>query len=140
MSSTGGCYCGAIRYELSEPVAFSVNCHCRNCRLISGGAFVTVAAVKTSSFEITRGESKLRRYSSGPGDRFFCDECGGRLFSRGSSDEEYTNLLIATLDEELQAAPICHINVESKAPWYEILDAIAQFDDLPDLSDPPDRE
>ncbi len=40
-------------------------------------------------------------------------------------------LLIASLDEEPTSKPVMHINVESKAPWYEILDDLPQFPGFP---------
>ena len=41
------------------------------------------------------------------------------------------SLVVATLDEELDQAPVAHVNVESKAPWYEIAEGALQFDALP---------
>jgi hypothetical protein len=35
---TGGCLCGAVRYELNSAPKLSVSCHCRDCQYVSGGA------------------------------------------------------------------------------------------------------
>jgi hypothetical protein len=135
MTWTGRCYCGAIRYELSKPVETVVNCHCRSCRRANGGPFSAIAAVETSNFSLISGEERVREFRSASGSRFFCGDCGGRLFTRGASDDTWTNLLISTLDEEPHSPPILHLNVESKAPWYEIQDGYPQFDDLPPIPD-----
>ena len=39
--------------------------------------------------------------------------------------------MVASLDVEPEEGPVMHINVESKAPWYEILDDLPQYEGLP---------
>ena len=34
---TGGCRCGAIRYEVTVAPVASVACHCRDCQYVSSG-------------------------------------------------------------------------------------------------------
>ncbi len=36
---TGGCICGAVRYECSADALFMGNCHCRDCQQAGGGAY-----------------------------------------------------------------------------------------------------
>ena len=38
----GGCYCGAIKYEIHGKLLMFVNCHCPDCRKFSGSAFSAV--------------------------------------------------------------------------------------------------
>ena len=55
---TGGCLCGAIRYEtVGEPV-FSLRCHCRDCQRQSGAANVPAARVPSAGFRILQGTPK----------------------------------------------------------------------------------
>lgn len=75
---TGGCACGAVRYECSSEPLVMFNCHCSECRRASGGAFVTVAVVPQASLTIT-GSAKAHRTVGDAGrwtDRFFCADCG----------------------------------------------------------------
>ena len=46
---TGGCACGAIRYEASAEPLLMFNCHCEDCRHASGGAFVSALSLRPSS-------------------------------------------------------------------------------------------
>jgi len=127
---TGQCYCGQIRFEV-EAIGPLVNCHCRFCRRVHGAAFVTAGIVATDALHFTAGEELVRRFPSEEGSRFFCSNCGSRLFNRPASNEGITMLLVSTLDAEPAGAPVMHVNVESKAPWYEIRDDLPQYPGLP---------
>jgi hypothetical protein len=126
----GGCYCEAIRFEVGS-LGPLVNCHCRSCRRVHGAAFMTVALVATSDLRFLEGETRVREFPSGEGSRFFCSQCGSRLFNRPASNAGITMLLVSTLDTEPEQPPIMHINVGSKAPWHEIRDELPQHNGLP---------
>jgi hypothetical protein len=125
---TGGCLCGGVRYEVAARIEVLVNCHCRFCRRAHGAAFATTSPVPTRSLRIVEGEALLTRH----GGRFFCGRCGTRLFSRASALPEVTALMVTGLDSEPTLAPSAHLNLESKAPWYEILDDAPRFDAFPE--------
>ena len=57
---TGGCLCGAVRYEAAGEPLFSLQCHCRDCQRSSGTAYIAALRVPAAGFRITRGEP--RRY------------------------------------------------------------------------------
>lgn len=74
---SGGCACGAIRYECNAEPIVMFNCHCRDCQRVSGGAFSAVIYVPLKAFSVTRGS--LRYYhtpsaSGGHNKRGFCAE------------------------------------------------------------------
>lgn len=49
---TGGCMCGAIRYEcLVEPIAMG-NCHCRDCQRATDAAFAATILVPRNAVSI----------------------------------------------------------------------------------------
>ena len=52
MSIEGGCFCGAIRYEIDEGKHVVANCHCTLCRKTSAAPFVTWMVVPV--FEDTK--------------------------------------------------------------------------------------
>ena len=54
----GGCYCGAVRYEISEKPVMKAQCHCRECQYISGGGPNFFMAIPESGFAITEGTAK----------------------------------------------------------------------------------
>jgi hypothetical protein len=62
---TGGCACGAIRYEVNARPITMFNCHCRDCQRATGGAFTPVVCVPAKAFKITKGR-RVTRYHSTP--------------------------------------------------------------------------
>src|SRR5215510_7775697 len=79
---TGGCACGAIRYEVTAEPIVTFNCHCRDCQKTTGGAYTPVFYVPANAFKITKGTPKYFGTTSemmGDNVRGFCPDCGSRL-------------------------------------------------------------
>ena len=75
---SGGCHCGAVRYQM--PAAFIPHalCHCTDCRKCSGAPAVAWALVPTDQLKIT-GQTTAYA-SSEHALRHFCGACGTGLF------------------------------------------------------------
>jgi len=63
MKITGGCYCGAVRYEIDGEPQASLQCHCRECQYISGGFAAALMLFPLEIFQLTSGEMKQFRRS-----------------------------------------------------------------------------
>jgi len=124
MPRSARCLCDAVEIEIDANPSLLINCHCRSCRHAHGAAFVTTTPIGDDAFSIVRGEDALTRHVG----RFFCRHCGTRLFNRSDDHPGVTMLIVAALDDEPTAQPSMHLNLESKAPWYEILDDRPRFD------------
>ena len=76
---TGGCLCGAIRYESDGDVMFALRCHCRDCQRQSGAASVAAIRVPAARFHVTKGTPKrfvAQAWDSGNEiARAFCGDC-----------------------------------------------------------------
>ncbi len=81
MPITGGCLCGALRYESSEPPIRTTICHCRMCQKSTGSAFMVAVGFSRTALRFTKGEPKLYR-SSPIKDKGFCANCGSLLFDQ----------------------------------------------------------
>jgi len=97
---TGGCACGAIRYECSaEPIAM-FNCHCRDCQRLSGGPYTAVVYMPAKAVKITKGTPCYYNTPSaalGDNKRGFCPDCGSRLFG-GITDQGH-GITASSLDD-----------------------------------------
>lgn len=123
----GGCYCGAVHYEIHGRLLMFANCHCPDCRKFSGSAFSSVLATEADGFKITSGEDNLVRFASSPGKtRCFCRTCGCHLFLLAEHRPNMVFVRAGTLDDDPAMRPQAHFFVASKAPWHEICDAIPQ--------------
>jgi hypothetical protein len=60
---SGGCSCGAIRYECSAEPIMTFKCHCRDCQRVTGGGFVAGFLVPTSAFRWTIQAGSVRKWS-----------------------------------------------------------------------------
>ena len=72
---TGGCLCGAIRYESTAAPVWVSYCHCRTCQRAYGAIFGLFAAFREETFRYMKGQPKYYR-SSGQAKRGFCADCG----------------------------------------------------------------
>ncbi len=117
---SGGCLCGAVRYESGGEPLYSLLCHCRDCQHQSGSAYVAAMRVPAVRFRLTRGEPKLYVSTSDAGNavtRAFCPECGCPLFIRVSARPEIVGLRVGSLDDPSEFRPEADIFVKSAQPW-----------------------
>lgn len=83
MNRTGGCMCGAVRFEARDvPVALGI-CHCELCRRWTGSALLGVSIPED---RVTwTGQEHIRRYASTSfAERANCAVCGTPLFLRNT--------------------------------------------------------
>ena len=124
----GSCLCKGVRFEIDGKLTAATNCHCAMCRKAHGAAFGTYAAARAADFRIVGGDELIARYRSSPGVvRTFCSRCGSTLQWLRESRPEEMDIALGTLDDDPGVRPAMHVYVGSKAPWYEIADALPQF-------------
>ena len=59
---SGGCLCGGVRFEVTQPFVRSSHCHCSRCRRHSGTFGLTMARVPREGFRLLSGEELIRVY------------------------------------------------------------------------------
>jgi hypothetical protein len=123
MPLTGGCLCGGVRFEVSEPLLGATYCHCTRCQRRTGTGFSISARTAPGSFKITRGEELVRSWRPAEGwAKGFCGECGGHLFSADPGDPDTVGVRMGALDEDPGVRPSFHQFVDYAAPWDELPD------------------
>jgi hypothetical protein len=74
---TGGCGCGAVRFEIDAPLVGAVYCHCTRCQRRTGSAAAASGRVAPGSLRVVRGEEQLREWAPESGmEKVFCGACG----------------------------------------------------------------
>ena len=119
---TGGCQCGAIRFELKGNPEDVYACHCTECRRQSASAFGISALYRRKDLTVTSGSPKRWSRSADSGgtmDCFFCPDCGSRLWHEWVGGISVKG---GALDETPE--PQSHIWVASKLPWVILPEGI----------------
>jgi len=120
---TGGCLCGAVRFEVSEPLVSSGYCHCTRCQRRTGTAASPGARIAPGSLRVVSGEELIRAYE--PDDGFakvFCSACGSSLWSRSQEDPEVISIRLGAFDADPGIRPAYRQFVAYAAPWEPIPD------------------
>jgi hypothetical protein len=104
MKATGGCHCGAVRFEaeLAEPPVPALDCSCSICRMTG---FLHVL-VPHDRFELLTGRDALAAYRFGTGaaEHLFCGRCGVKSFYQPRSHPDAWSLNARCLDERIELA------------------------------------
>ncbi len=128
----GGCYCGAVRYEVADEFVYAANCHCSDCRRATGAAFKSFAGIEADKLRVTGGRDKMMLFGEEPktGHNAHCKLCGSLLYSL-VRDGAFVHVAMGTLIDAPSIRPDKHIFVASKAAWYEIADDLPQYAEFP---------
>jgi hypothetical protein len=120
---TGGCGCGAVRFELTEPLVGASYCHCTRCQRRTGTAASANGATVPGSFRIVQGEDRAKAWKPDGGfEKWFCGDCGSALFSRDPEHPERVGIRLGAIDGDPGVRPRARQFVAYAAPWEPIPD------------------
>jgi hypothetical protein len=120
---SGGCLCGAIRYQTSADPQAVIACHCSNCRKQSGAAFSFNLLFKASDYSQT-GESKIFADTGDSGKhvfRHFCGDCGSPINSQAEMMPGHVIVKAGTADEPGAWTPGIEVYCDSALAWVPAL-------------------
>jgi hypothetical protein len=121
---TGGCNCGAVRFEISEPPAEARYCHCQRCQRRTGTAASATATPRPGTCRIVSGAEHLVRWNPGGGvrDKVFCGTCGSAMFIQWPGDDEVLGVRLGSFDTDPGVRPSYRQYLAYAAPWEPIPD------------------
>lgn len=123
--ASGGCLCGAVRFEVTGPLRPVVGCHCEQCRRTSGH-FVAATAARHADFRLMKSDG-LKWYRSSPeARRGFCGVCGGNLFWEPEG-KRHISIMAGTLDRPTSLQMVGHLFAGEARDYYRITDGLKQF-------------
>ncbi len=122
MKRTGGCACGAVRFETNADPIMVGACHCTDCQKESGGGPNYVALIPADAFRVTKGTAKAFAKKGDSGKialRYFCPDCGTPLWSE-PADQPLFPVKLGAFDHGHGLVPAMHIFTASAPAWHQI--------------------
>lgn len=128
---TGGCGCGAVRYECTGEAIASFNCHCRACQQYTGSGHIASTLFPAASFRIVKGA--VREYQT-TGDnggtiyRGFCENCGSPVATRLARLPQIVGIPAGSMDDPSRHKPTMDLFVRDAQPWDCMDPALQKFE------------
>jgi hypothetical protein len=130
---TGGCLCGALRYEARGEPLFAGHCYCADCRKASGSGFVPFMGFASSAVRFTGPSRQVRSKAARGGDavRNFCPTCGGLVHGGVIGLDDSFTIYAGSLDEPALFRPKIAIFTRDRPAWAIIPPDLTLFDTMP---------
>ena len=130
---TGQCLCGNIQFALDTEIKMAANCHCADCRAVTGAAYGTLLFVDEAAVQI-EGELKVFAHSADSGaamEKLFCPDCGSQMFGRNSNRAGLMSVRAGVVNEKDEVNPVANVFLSSKIPSTPIDAGLKGFDKMP---------
>lgn len=137
MTITGGCRCGACRYELALDALPPVYaCHCHICQRASGSAFSVQALVPEASLTVT---GPIVVHEIATEDRIsiqrFCGTCHARVYNTNTRRPGIAVVRAGTLDRSEELECRAHIFTDYRQRWVVIPEGVPQWPEMAPLAE-----
>ena len=130
---TGGCLCGALRYEADGEPRFAGHCYCVDCQKASGSGFIPFMGFASSAVRL-RGETRQFRSKAATGGdavRNFCPVCGSLVFGGEVGKDDTHTIYAGSLDDPSVFHPKVAIFARSRPAWAVIPEGLTVYDGMP---------
>jgi hypothetical protein len=136
---TGGCLCGALRYEAEGEPLFAGHCYCADCQKASGSGFIPFMGFASSALRIS-GEARpftTKAANGGDAVRNSCPICSSLVFGGELGKSDSFTIYAGSLDDPASFQPTVAIFARSRPPWAVIPPGLKVFDRMPSDENPP---
>lgn len=119
---SGGCACGAVRYECSSEPARIYHCHCTDCQKATGTAFHTGLLVPREATRFTASQPRTWDRPTDSGNvvtEAFCDTCGAPIYVCSTGRPAHMSLKAGSLDDPQAVRASTQIWTRSAVPWHD---------------------
>jgi hypothetical protein len=130
---TGGCLCGALRYEASAPPAYAGYCFCEDCRKASGGGFIAFMGFPASALTFS-GDAITHTMPQSDGrksERNFCPSCGGLVYGGVRGVAQQHTIYAGSLDDPSHFKPTMAIFNSQRPAWVPLPPGLTVFEKMP---------
>lgn len=119
---TGGCLCGAVRYEVAWPPGAIVVCHCADCQKQAGTTFSLVGISRRDGLKVSGDLATFTHPGSSgqPVNRRFCGNCGSPVLTDTEAARAQGIIFFkaGTLDDTAGLSPSVHYWTASAQDWF----------------------
>jgi hypothetical protein len=120
---TGGCLCGAVRFEVSGPILSAGYCHCTHCQKRTGTGSSANCRVAREGFRLLAGAELLASFQPPTGvPKLFCSQCGSALFSGDPFSDAEVAVRLGAFDRDPGVRSQYRQFVDSAAAWEPVPD------------------
>ncbi len=126
----GGCFCGAVRYEMLDKPMIVHCCHCTECQNQTGSAFAINAIIEINRLRKLKGRLErvvMSPKNDSPHDIYRCRKCKVAVWSDYGRRPWRVFVRVGTLDRPKSLKPDVHIFVRSKQPWVKLPKNVPAF-------------
>jgi hypothetical protein len=127
---TGGCLCGALRYEADGEPQFAGHCYCSDCRKTSGSGFIPFMGFPSSAVRISGQSQDFATKSTRGTDtvRNFCPVCGGLVFGGHRQKARTFTIYAGSLDDPSLFKPTVAVFTRNRPAWAVIPPDLKVYD------------
>jgi hypothetical protein len=133
---SGGCACGAVRYESTAEPVLMLHCHCRDCQRATGGGHSLLVVVPAAAFRVLQGEPRWHASPSEAGGmtrRAFCPDCGAPVFGKPDIAPQIVALHAASMDDPSTFRPQMDVWTCDALPGDAMDPALPKFEKYPPM-------
>lgn len=134
ISYTGGCACGAIRYEAKADPIFENHCQCRDCQKRSGtghGSYLTFPSRKDVTVTGKAADWRVSGDSGNDKIHSFCPICGTPVYLTFAAMPDLIAVHAASLDDPDRFEPAVVTYAIRALAWDRMDSALRTFDKMP---------
>lgn len=131
---TGGCACGAVRYEIAAEPVFMNDCQCRDCQRTSGtghGSYLTFAGRQAVTLTGEASRWNIVADSGQVKTRGFCPVCGSPVFLTFTAMPDLFTVHAASLDDPGDFRPQVVTYAAAAQAWDRVDPALPAFERMP---------
>ncbi len=134
MHIEGGCYCGAVRYEVDGDPLFKIQCHCRECQYCAGGGPNYALGMPEAAFRYTKDQPAAfsKPDLENPVSREFCATCGTPILTRAPGLPGTVILKVGSMDDPSQyEGPLLVIYTSEMQAFHLLPEGVPAFERFP---------
>ena len=131
---SGCCLCGAVSFQGDCDIKAIANCHCTDCRSVTGATYATLVMVPENDVSVT-GELREYVHTSDAGSTMtkqFCATCGSQMFSKNSSREGVIAIRGGAVDQKAVVQPAFNVYCSSAIPSTPMNPDLPAFQKMPE--------